>query len=327
VDYWPAYHQQRYALFSLSILNYLSWKDKLYHIIGCVIYYCQRKKRYIAFEDFISEHISPYTSSTEETYDVLIYGSDQIWRKQREIGNYNPVYFGKIIKALKHVSFAASMGKLPDTEKDKLCLKKLFSNLEKISVRERELKELVENLGYHCRQDIDPTLLLGKDEWINSLHIVNRYKEKYVLFYNLLPNAFDMQKVKDFASAKGLKIKILYSGAFKFPTSERLSTAGPADFLDLFYGADFILTSSFHGLAFALIFNKPFYAAFSENSGRAASLLESLNLSDRMLATGASIPINDNAIDWLMVNKKISDFRNSTLQFIENDILTDNNEN
>ena len=327
VDYWPTYHQQRYALFSLSILKYLNWKKKLLHIIGYVRYYNSRKKRYIAFENFITEYIYPYTSSTDETYDILIYGSDQIWRKQREIGNYNPAYFGKIFKASRHISFAASMGELPYTEKDKLYVKKMLSNLDVISVRERELKEFVFNLGYQCRQDLDPTLLLNKDEWINSLHIVSRLKEKYILFYNLSPNTFDLQKVKDFASAMKLEVKILYSGAFKHPTPERLTTAGPADFLDLLYGADYILTSSFHGLAFALIFNKPFYASFSENSGRAASLLEALNLSDRMLATGVSIPKNDKTIDWLMVNKKLTNLRANTLQFIENDLLKDNHEN
>ena len=119
-----------------------------------------------------------------EVYDVIVHGSDQIWRKQPEINTYNQVYFGKHqIKSNRKVSYAASMGILPKDEFDMNQVKDYLSCLDAISVREESLLALVKELGYsNATHDLDPTLLLPSDYWVNKFNL-KQSSERYALYY------------------------------------------------------------------------------------------------------------------------------------------------
>ena len=320
IDYWPAYHRHLYALFSFSrMMSRKGIKGKLSYLVSCIINYTYRKERKDNFERFIQEYIETYISSVDETYDVIIHGSDQIWRKQPEINTYNPVYFGKHhIKSNRKVSYAASMGILPDKESDKLKLKDLLSNLDGISVRERDLFSLVDSLGYsEARQDIDPTLLLSSDDWVKMFSLKKHGpEEKYALYYKI-KDSFDVGNLQRYAESKGLNLKIIYSKAVGKETDSRIMTADPKQFLDLMYNADFVFTSSFHGLAFSLLFHKPFLASFTNNAGRAASLLSALDLSDHLVPPKMEIPDHIGEIEYNRVDSELHKMRMTSFKFFE----------
>lgn len=305
IDYWPAYHRHMYALFSFPwMMSRKGLKGKMSYLKSCINNRVYRKKRRDNFEKFISEYIEPYTSSETEAYDIIFHGSDQIWRKQPEINTYNPVYFGRHqIRSNRKVSYAASMGILPERESDKLKFKDLLSNLDSISVRERDLLDLVVSLEYpDARQDIDPTLLLSSDDWISMFDLKKHETgEKYALYYKI-KDSFDVACLRRFAKSRGLKLKIIHSKATGKNTDYQVTTAGPKQFMDLIYNANFVFTSSFHGLAFALRFHKPFLASFSNNGGRAASLLSNLGLSDRLLEPRSEIMNNIDSINYMEVD-------------------------
>ena len=320
IDYWPAYHRHMYALFSFSaMMEKRRIRPKWRYLKKCLTKYSIRKKRRQSFDDFIANYIMPYLSPLDGEYDLIVHGSDQIWRKQPEMRTYNPVYFGRNdIRAGRKISYAASMGVLPEDQCDIAILKDYLQSLDKISVRESDLKRLVVSLVYPCEQHLDPTLLLTGDEWASLMDIrPTEPPKRYVLFYNLMPDSFDIKGIEAFAAARGLELRILYSEAVKKNSEKEITTADPKDFLSLVYHADFVFTSSFHGLAFSLLFGKQFYAAFKRNSGRAESLLEQLGIPGRLLQPMGIIPEADSEIDYVAVYERMKELRNFSLQYLK----------
>lgn len=319
VDYWPAYHKRFYSLFSFHEMKQKGFKGGLLYLKKCVLDYSFRHERFATFQSFIHQYIEPYLSSCSDSYDMIIHGSDQIWRKQIGTKMYNPIYFGNHnIKCSKRVSYAASMGVLPTKESDIQLLKSYFACLDAISVRETDLKILVQNCGYTCEQHLDPTLLLSKEQWCSIFNINQKKTGDYVLYYDLLEDSFDMTEIQRFASAHHLTLKTIFGRQSSGKnTDDKFYVANPKTLLDLIYHASFVFTSSFHGLVFALIFHKPFYASFSTNSGRAESILDVLKLKNYLIAPKSSIDQNYPIIDYQQVDEFLDVLRQKSLHYLE----------
>ena len=323
IDYWPAYHRHMYALFSFSKMNdQATIKSKYRYCKNCILYYSIRKKRIESFESFIKRYISPFTSSLKDNYDIIVHGSDQIWRIQYEIHKYNPFYFGSHnISAKKKISYAASMGSLPNNEKDKQQLRKLVSNLDDISVREKDLKGMLMNMGYtQISHDLDPTMLLTSVQWKEIINCSISPSDKYAVFYQI-KNSFDIAQLKNVCKDSGLKLITICSNANGYETDSVIRTANPMSFLSLIAGAEFVFTSSFHGLVFSLLFHKPFYASFSSNTERAESLLSLLSLSDRLLKPFVQISELDKNINYCNVDSIIKELKEKSVAYLKNSLL------
>ena len=318
VDYWPDYHQQLYKAFSLNVLNSLSLRGKVSYIlksIGNRRYVGLRKKQFDAYHE---RYTLPYCRSTEEEYDVIIYGSDQIWRKQLHSDNYNPIYFGKnAFRAKSHVAFSASMGVLPITIEDRENVRALLANLTKIAVRENDLYELVMQMGYNVEQTIDPTLLLTRYEWDAILQPSDYDGPKYMLVYALQSDAFNLDYLASYAHKNGCILKVLKERPTSQDTETSIATAGPATFISLIKYAEVVFTSSFHGLAFSIIYGKEVFASFTHNSTRASSLLLSAGISGRMLTPGAEVPQNIQPIEYEVAWNRLASIRENSLTYLQ----------
>ena len=319
VDYWPDYHREKYAIFPKTKFAKMSWLRKANFLLLLFLHYKTKKKRIENFEKFFQTYIYPYCRPIDDTYDVVIYGSDQIWRKQKEIGDYNPFYFGKNnIKNQRHISYAASMGILPDNDADKAKVKELVSHLEKISVREEDLRQLLHSLGYNnVSLSLDPTLLLSSEKWNQHLPTEPYHGEKYALLYSMGANAFDMKEVKKFARDKGLRLIVLRGYATTKETETNITSAGPLEFIRLIKNADYVFSSSFHGLAFSIIFEKQFFASFMNNSGRAQSLLNIIGEPVRLLSPKSDIPQNLSPVNYENVSKRMISYRNESIKYLQ----------
>lgn len=318
VDYWPKYHEAKYSLFSFYKLRNDSWRSNLKYIKNSLQYFSQQKRRIQNFESFLKEYIYPYCRSTEEDFDVVIYGSDQIWRKQRETKAYNPFYFGKnALKTKRHIAYAASMGILPSNERDKRIIKELVSHLDSVSVRENDLKLFLEELGiHHVHHSLDPTLLLDKEIWDKEIPTPEYKGEKYILVYIMGTNGFDLHQIQMFAERKCLKVIFLKGYATTKETETNIVSAGPSEFLRLVKNAEYVFTSSFHGLAFSIIYEKQVFASFVKNAGRARSLLSLLGLEDRLLPPKSSIPTECGNIDYDTVSAKLVNAREDSIDYL-----------
>ncbi len=317
IDYWPDYHKDMYKLFSRSTINELSLKRKVKYLLKRILYSYGVIKRIKLFKKFIAAHIDSFCLNTSDSFDMIVYGSDQIWRIQNSLNDFNPVYFGDHhIKTDKHVSYAASMGKLNVDNHDGNKIKSWLNKFKAISVRESDLKSLLDSWNINdVRVVSDPTLLLSENQWRQIINI-RRIDEKYILYYDLIQDSFDNSKIKKFAKEKDLKIVELKGSIDKllYSKNER-AWEDPSGMLSLIANAEYVFTSSYHGLLFSIIFHKQVYVAFKENSGRAASILDELGINERLIRDKSSeIPLTN--IDYTIVSNKLKNLRGVSNQFI-----------
>ncbi len=320
VDYWPSYHRRVYKMFSLTMLlknGIVGSRNYLYNVIR---YFLPRKKRISAFDNFINQYIVPYCLPDGDEYDVIVHGSDQIWRIQSSLKDYNPEYFGVHSKshARKNISYAASIDKLPNSTYEKERFLELVNNFDSISVREQETLDFLFQNGVNCAElNLDPTLLLTCKQWEQIIPFDQKNNEKYILFYDLLSNSFDRKEIEQYAKRKGIKLITLYSSVRVKESDTSITTAGPMAFLQLIYGAKMVFTSSFHGLVFSIIFNKQVLAAFGSRQGRALTLLSNLGILDNLLAPCCKFPDELPVINYDVVNSKLEELRKPSIDCLK----------
>ena len=315
VDYWPDYHMNYFKLFSWKRFMAANWKGKIAYLLGATVWLCPRKTRSKRLQRFIHERLGVtgeprYDEKTKKTehYDVSVYGSDQIWRKQNMGGvGFDDWYFGaENVVADKKIVYAGSMGTVKTSEKDDEYVKKMMRNFEHISVREADLDLYLKGLGVTSQQVIDPVFLLSKEEW-EAVADKKQKKGKYILFYNLLNRPESVRFADKLSKETGLPIMELNKKmSFKHLGKRYISGASVEEFLRLVHDAEYVVSNSFHGVAFSLIFQKQFFAVgFGERGNRVKSLLNSIGLNSRYIEDVAGSSMSDIAINYYDVQGKL----------------------
>lgn len=318
INYWPDHQRLLYK--EVSILTAIKdcCKTNPVNIFKLSYKWLWQKIRRCKYERFISQYIAKYYGRDDAEYDVLICGSDQIWRKQPLTGEYNPFYFGdNDIRAKCRISYASSMGRLPDNEKDRAIVKRLLENLDYVSVRESQLCEYINTYTEKtAHQVLDPTLLLTMNQWEDCVPLEGSVSKAYVLVYDL-GRKLKKDEVEQFAKRNKLGVKETVQW-IDF-TEQRVKPAidTPADFLRLIKNASFVLTSSFHGMALSISFKKPFYVTSSNNIERFTSLLKKLELEDRWLNNCDVSNLPCRAIDYSSVQEILDRERIHSLNYLK----------
>lgn len=323
LDYWPDYHKGQYESFNFWRYRRLPILAKLNYIRKFVLEFTKRKKRISTFSKFINEFITPYCLKPDEIKNDLrfiVYGSDQIWRNCEELGGeIDSVYLGvHKVPVRHHIAYAASMGIISERPQDKNTLKNTLSTFDLISVRESDLQELLLASGLdQVEKVVDPTLLLTEEEWRQALHIHPVKSAPYVLFYDLKEGSFDLEAVKSFATSKGMPLKILRARTSKRNYGQpTIDYANPREFVELIANASYVFASSYHGTVFSLIFRRQFFSSFRENSSRAASLLDSLGLGERLLSPKSTAIPSYSDIDYARTGLIMEKLRDSSIKFL-----------
>ncbi|MCM1295739.1 MAG: polysaccharide pyruvyl transferase family protein [Muribaculaceae bacterium] len=319
VDYWPAYHSNVYKFFSFKAMTKSGFKGLLHYFLLLFRYWSPRKKRISNFNRFINTYIQPYCKSIDENFDLIVHGSDQIWRVQSGLKAYNPVYFGShAFKSNRNISYAASMDRLPCSEKERCEFLKLVKHLNAISVREKKIQDFLNDNGIeNVHIDLDPTLLVSGCIWREKINIVNRQKEKYILFYDLLPKSFKRSEIEKYAEYKDVKLITLYSSVRVKESDSSITSVGPEEFLGLIRDAEMVFTSSYHGLVFSILFNKQVIASFGSRQERAQTLLGSLGISERMLSPCSEFPKEFPDIDYNTVNSRLEQLKSLSIEYLK----------
>ena len=241
------------------------------------------KKKYFNYLDF----------DARDNIDIFFLGSDQIWNPDFIKGE-EQIYFAGFEKKKNSLvaSYAASVGKEFLNNSEKEIFRNNLRNIDVISVREEKGKELLKDLtDKEIEVLLDPTLLITKDQWEKLIIPEHGTTEKYLLLYHLWDYNDTLKTAQKIASELNLRIIELKPNAtIESPLSEIFNPAGPSDFLRLFKDASVIVTNSFHGVAFSILFKKEFYAVSSKSwSSRMTNLLEKFNLSERFINVDAQI--------------------------------------
>lgn len=300
----------------------------------------QDKRDYIAKNtiQFITRYISPlskhcYTTEQLKTeveslnLDAIIVGSDQVWRP--DYSPCQPNYFLDFLpkeSPVKRVSFAASFGGdnwLFPAALTQQC-SALLKQFDAVSVREQSGIELCEtHFGVKAQQVLDPTMLLNRDDYTPL--VPNNKESRGDLFcYVLNRNAEILSVINYITQLSGLKpfetmptledsAKNLYGNIEKcvYPAVE--------EWLESFVQAKMVVTDSFHGTVFSIIFNKPFWVVGNIERGMARfeSLLSIFHLNNRMVDVDSMSTIDINEpIDWDRVNIIRKGLQEESNQFI-----------
>lgn len=246
-----------------------------------------RRDRWCSFNNFIETrlNIAPIESLEQNLFDVIVIGSDQVWNTKLTHG-FDNYYWGNFKTRAKIVSYAASIEEFWDV-KDNKKVRTLLNNFSSISVREEDVALNLKNIidGRTIHTVVDPTLLLGNGEW-SKIAVQPPIRKKYLLLYQVR----DSQTAKRIASKIAHKYQleiIALSARVDAINSKECISASPEEFVGWFKYASFIVSSSFHGTVFSIIFQRPFYSV-KLNDGkdsRVENLLKSFNLSERLICS------------------------------------------
>ena len=244
---------------------------------------------------------------------VYITGSDQVWNCNTKIGNDNNYFLSFADgEKVKKTSYAASIAMDGLNVEQSLRFKKLLSDFSNISVRENTAIELLKKIGIsNVEQVLDPVFLLHEEEWmklINQSKLKDILKkEKYVLLYGFLRKKNVYKYAKELARRKKIKLFNVNTVLEDFfcGTDKYFWNIAPEDFLALIYYSQDIVTNSFHGLSFSLIFKKNFhlFGKTEDSNSRMFDLVHLIGLDDRIIRDGSKI-LDDN-IDYKKVEKTL----------------------
>ncbi|MBQ7960078.1 MAG: polysaccharide pyruvyl transferase family protein [Clostridia bacterium] len=248
--------------------------------------------------------------------DMYITGSDQVWNMNMQNGKDDSYFLSFVPEKAKKVSYAASiaMDELNSEQADRM--KTMLKDFDAVSVREKSGCALLEELHIPCSQVCDPVYLPGADEWKKFARKVT--DEKYILVY-----AFYGQKnVYEYARELGKKENCkVYSVNTSFVDAFRgidkyFWAVSPEEFVGLVSGANMVVTNSFHGFSFSLIFNKPVCLFKTDKKGNSRLL-------DMAEKIGANTEKENSQLiadisDYTEINKKLEEYRKNSMEFLKN---------
>lgn len=292
-------------------------------------------KRYDEYERFIND-VLPTTkreyASSEELrqesfdYDAYICGGDQIWNPICQ--DFETAYYLQFLNEncmAKKISYSPSLGK---TEFDEETLKNIsgwVKRFDSISVRETKGANIVSSVtGRDISVVCDPVILLDKKYW-DEFAVLPKIKQPYMLVY-FLENNHGRKDFVDYLSKElGLRVVVLteYLRDIVKPYIKKYD-ASPEEFVGLFKNASFVYTNSFHGTAFATIYNKPFISvidadqenAVNNNDSRKIDYLNLIGLQDRLVKNDLPAKEELMSCDFALANKKIAEFRNNSYKYL-----------
>lgn len=263
-------------------------------------------KRYASIEEMISD--CPKA-------DIYMTGSDQVWGRTGN-GDYDSAYLLSFVEGTK-ISYAASFGNIVKEPHINNFFSEYLSMYSKILVREDAAVDYLKELGFNSYQVLDPTMLYGIEYWNKYLDPIN--EKDYILVYQL----HNDRKLGDIAqkiAKKKHKKLIRISASFHQISREGrfiyLPTLGK--FLNYIKNADLLVTDSFHGTAFSLIFQTQFIEILpnSNTEERNKSILRSFGLSERIVSTYEDYEKIVKPIDFSLVNEKLAKQRKKSISLI-----------
>ena len=311
IDYRPEYIERTLRVRKLS--NAKSLKEILSIIVNGVLYPGMAKRKSENFKQFfklmqVSDKVCYDTSEVAKAaqdYDAIVSGSDQLFN--RNVTGDDVTYFLPFKHRCK-LTFASSFGERALSNDRVEEIAPFFSDLDSLSVREKTALSIMSQIknvnpdAKNATSVLDPTLLLSKEEW-------NEYADKslklpkagYILTYYMIETPLMREITAKLQQKTGLKIVnikpskkqvILHQG-------KNLSYAGPAQFLECYKNASYVVTNSFHGTAFAINYGIPFFTSTlpvsmaGEVNSRLSDICELLDVSHRFIDSQQKLDLTD----------------------------------
>ena len=318
INFTPKFILGRYPLVCINTSSLMRFIKSL---IISILLYPIKKKKYNRFNSF-RKKFSKYGEKkyvvhlTDDDYDQYIVGSDQVFNL--ELTRYDEEFFlPRILDKDRKATYAASLGVSKLTEKQTMMLKKGLDDFANLSFRESTGCNLVNSILPEKKVErmIDPVFLNSKEYW-ESISAGRQYEKKYILIYSFV----DFEKAYSIAKKiKGNFDILLISNSIKKrkPDVINVRGVGPREFLSLIKHAEFVVTDSFHGTAFSVIFNKDFYTIpYKGTESRFYDLLDLLDMRGRIIDSQDMMQ-NLVQIDYTSVNEKIKEQQQKAVNYFD----------
>ncbi len=301
-----------------------------------IAHYLREAVRMSKFKAFDERYIKtrfnlPYLEETGDEYDFFVVGSDQVWNPFCEPYNMPlNIKFLDFVPNEKKIAYAASIARhdLPDEIKD--IFRDGVASFSHVSVREENAVRIIEELGLKPPLlVVDPIFLLTSDEWLKIARRPSWFNEKYergyilTYFIHHLPSPELMSWL---AESKLPFINLLRVRSINFYTKNfNHYTTSPEEFLYLMAHASLVLASSFHGVAFPILFKRPFINCESDATSthymamRIPSLLKTFGLENRVVYTDDFHKIDSPfEVDFSQRDKVLPQERMKAFNFLAN---------
>lgn len=308
------------------------------------------RSRYTAM--FVSSHIRTvtverYSDLSERMFDAIVVGSDQIWRPKYFYADIRDAYLHFARKwQIRRVAYAASFGtdEWEYTPEQTAACAALAGRFDAVSVREDGAVELCRSrLGVDSVRLLDPTLLLDAEDYVSLLSPADRSRYARLcsassgrLFVHFLDGSPQKHSFAERAGSEwGLSPFSLQQPAEAGSGISSVTTPGvPAgilgewtpqppveDWIGAFLKADAVVTDSFHGCIFSMIFRKPFIVIGNKERGmsRFVSLLSLLGLEDRLVES-ADGPLPGPDVDFAPAYERLRGLRRESLDFLQKNL-------
>ena len=314
-----------------QILKHIYLQIKNQQEIKLKTLYMESNKKIEEFKNTYLKISSVYNreemKQLNEHFDLFIAGSDQIWSPLDK--NFDGFFFLDFVSKPKG-AYAPSLGvsKIPSNKYN--IIKEYLTDYSFCSVREKSSnEELVQTLGIKSEWVCDPTLLFDMLYWNNFFDNIIVPKKKYILCYFLEDQKWYFDYAQEISKSLGLQLLLipnleqhcLKKIVYKKPV-------GPKEFVALFAYSDFVLTDSYHGTIFSLIFQKQFihFKRFHDSSVdnqniRVYSLLEYLNLEKIIVEPKCFFQSDIIHIDYDETNYLLNTFRKKSKDFLYESIF------
>lgn len=289
----------------------------------------ERKRKFIDFRNSflrLTEKcvIQSDFDKLNSDFSVFVTGSDQIWSPFLFDGRY---FLDFVREDNKKIAYAPSLGveTIPYNYL-KTKYEEHLSGFDSLSVREKQGAAILSDI---LKRDVtvvlDPVFLLAKDEW-NRLISHESIEEEYILVYFLGNNKSNIKKAKKYAKARNKKLKII--PIFKSRSESGFEMGvGPLEFLGLIKGASAVLTDSFHGVAFSVIFEKEFYvferfnkSNIKSQNSRIYNILDLLGLESRLIHCDID---SQATIDYVNVFKLLKKQKEKSIDYLSQALIDD----
>ena len=254
-------------------------------------------------------------------FSCFICGSDQIWSLLEY--NFNEYFFLGFTSKPK-IAYAPSIGQseFPEPYRTRMC--ELVRNFQALSCRERSsASQLSELLGRDVKWVCDPTLLLSAEHW-KKIGTKKYHKNKYILCYFLENKEWYFQYANQVSDYLGIEYVLIPNRReYAYFDHVEKKAIGPEEFVALFRSADFVLTDSYHGSIFSLIFNKQFiyFKRFADGpisqNIRIDSLFGYLGIMGNIISEKVFNEKDIQSLDYREINVKIEEHRKNSMDYLK----------
>ena len=303
--------------------DFLKNTDKLYFkLLQAIKYILKRdaKKAYFLVKAYFiykkCRSMLPVTDKMADM-DLILYGSDTIW-------NIADPYFDKEWKRYwgygvkqKKASYAASVASTNENDiVNRQELGKSLLEFAGIAVRDEYTYSIIRKIlpeNVDIARTVDPTMLLNCEDYSDIEMTCD--EENFILIYLFSDSDKEaIERISDFAKKENKRV-IAFGDSF--PADKNIPF-DPAYMISYYKKADYIITNTFHGNIFSIIFNKQF-VSYGANKKKVVALLDEFSLADRCISKADDISETiKKYIDYNKINELIRKKREDSIEYLDN---------